>query len=89
MNPWSKREIFFMPIVVRLDVLLAQRKMKLTELREKIDVTYANLSILKNGHAKRIALSRLDGICKVLQCQPGDILEYVSEEEWQALTRKT
>lgn len=66
-----------MPIVVNLDVMLARRKMQLQELAEKVDITMANLSILKTGKAKAIRFSTLDAICKALQCQPGDILEFV------------
>lgn len=66
-------------IVVNLDVMLAKRKMSVTELSEKVGITMSNISILKNGKAKAIRFSTLEGICKVLDCQPGDILEYVSE----------
>jgi putative transcriptional regulator len=65
-----------MPIIVNLDVMLAKRKMSLTELSERVGVTMANLSILKQNHAKAIRFSTLDAICQVLECQPGDILEY-------------
>ena len=65
-----------MPIIVRLDVMLARRKMKLGDLAEAIDVTAPNLSILKTGKAKAIRFSTLESICKVLDCQPGDILEH-------------
>lgn len=65
-----------MPIVVNLDVMLARRKMQLTELSEKMDITLANLSILKTGKAKAIRFSTLEMICEILECQPGDILEY-------------
>ncbi len=65
-----------MPIVVNLDVMLARRKMQLQELAEKVDITMANLSILKTGKAKAIRFSTLDAICKALDCQPGDILEF-------------
>jgi putative transcriptional regulator len=68
-------------IVVNLDVVMAQRKIGLTELAEQVDITMANLSILKNNKAKAIRFSTLDAICKALNCQPGDILEYVKEEE--------
>ncbi|MBQ1503928.1 MAG: helix-turn-helix transcriptional regulator, partial [Oscillospiraceae bacterium] len=63
-------------IIVNLDVMLARRKMSGTELSERIGLTLANVSILKNGHAKAVKLSTLDKICEVLDCQPGDILEY-------------
>ncbi len=66
-----------MPIVVNLDVMLARRKMQLQELAEKVDITIANLSVLKTGKAKAIRFSTLDAICKALDCQPGDILEFV------------
>jgi putative transcriptional regulator len=66
-----------MPIVVNLDVMMAKRKMSLNELSEKVDLTLANLSILKTGKAKAIRFSTLEAICKVLNCQPGDILEFV------------
>lgn len=66
-------------IVINLDVMLAKRKMSLTELSQAVGVTMANLSILKNGKAKAIRFSTLEAICKALDCQPGDILEYKSE----------
>ncbi len=66
-----------MAIIVNLDVMMAKRKMSLNELSEKVDLTLANLSILKTGKAKAIRFSTLESICKVLNCQPGDILEYV------------
>jgi len=65
-----------MSIIVNLDVMMAKRKMSLNELSEKVDVTPANLSILKTGKAKAIRFSTLEAICEVLDCQPGDILEY-------------
>jgi putative transcriptional regulator len=65
-----------MAIVITIDVMLAKRKMSVTELTEKVGITMANLSILKNGKAKAVRLSTLDAICKALDCQPGDILEY-------------
>ena len=68
-----------MAIRVNLDVMMAKRKMSLTELSEKVGLTQANLSILKTEKAKAIRFSTLDSICKVLNCQPGDILEYVSD----------
>jgi putative transcriptional regulator len=67
-------------IVVNLDVVMAQRKMGLTELAEMVDITMANLSILKNNKAKAIRFSTLEAICKALNCQPGDILQYVEDE---------
>jgi putative transcriptional regulator len=69
-----------MAIIVNLDVMLAKRKMQLTELSEAVGITMANLSILKQNHAKAIRFSTLDLICKKLDCQPGDILEYREEE---------
>lgn len=66
-----------MPIVVNLDVMMAKRKMSLNELSEKVDITLSNLSILKTGKAKAIRFSTLEAICKVLDCQPADILEFV------------
>lgn len=68
-----------MAIVVNIDVMMARRKMSLNELSEKVDITPANLSILKNGKAKAIRFSTLEAICRVLNCQPGDILEYIPE----------
>lgn len=65
-----------MPIIVNLDVMMAKRKMSLNELSEKVDLTLSNLSILKTGKAKAIRFSTLEAICKVLDCQPGDILEF-------------
>ncbi len=70
-----------MPIIVNLDVMLAKRKMSVTELSEKVGVTMANISILKNGKAKAIRFSTLDAICQALDCQTGDILEYRDEDE--------
>jgi putative transcriptional regulator len=70
-----------MPIVVNLDVMMAKRKMSLNELSEKVDITLSNLSILKTGKAKAIRFSTLEAICKALHCQPGDILEFVEEED--------
>ena len=65
-----------MAIIVNLDVMLAKRKMSLTELSEKVGITMANLSILKKGKAKAVRFSTLEAICEVLECQPGDILEF-------------
>ena len=65
-----------MSIVINIDVMLAKRKMSVTELSEKLDITMANVSILKNGKAKAIKLDTLNKLCKVLNCQPGDLLEY-------------
>lgn len=69
-----------MAIIVNLDVMLAKRKMSVTELSEKVGITMANISVLKNGKAKAIRFSTLNEICKVLECQPGDILEYREDE---------
>lgn len=69
-----------MPIIVNLDIMLAKRKMSVTELSEKIGITMANVSILKTGKAKAVKFSTLEKICEVLECQPGDILEYKSDE---------
>lgn len=68
-----------MPVIVKLDLLLVQRKMRSKELAEKIGITTANLSILKTGKARGVRFDTLESICEVLQCQPGDILEYVPE----------
>jgi putative transcriptional regulator len=68
-----------MAIVVNLDVMMAKRKMSLNELSEKVDITLANLSILKTGKAKAIRFSTLEAICKVLNCQPADLLEFVED----------
>jgi len=65
-----------MPIIVNLDVMMARRKMSLNELSQKVDITLANLSILKTGKAKAIRFSTLESICAALDCQPGDLLEY-------------
>ena len=69
-----------MAIIINLDVMMAKKKIGLTKLAEEVDITLANLSILKNNKAKAIRLSPLEAICKVLECQPGDIIEYVPEE---------
>lgn len=74
-----------MGILVNLDVMMAKRKMGLTELSEKVGITLANLSILKNNRARAIRFSTLDAICQVLHCQPGDILEFVEDEEGGAI----
>ena len=70
-----------MPIIVNLDVMLARRKMSMTELSEKVGVTMANLSVLKNGHARAIRFGTLEKLCEALQCQPGDLLGFQREEE--------
>ena len=69
-----------MAIIINLDVMMAKRKIGLTELAKDVDITLANLSILKNNKAKAVRLSTLDSICKALKCQPGDILEYVEDD---------
>jgi putative transcriptional regulator len=74
-----------MPIVVNLDIMLAKRKMSLTELSLRVGITIANVSILKSGKAKAIRFSKLEEICKVLQCQPGDLLEYMDNESYEKL----
>ncbi|MBS4723407.1 helix-turn-helix domain-containing protein [Aeromonas veronii] len=68
-----------MPIIIQLDALLAERKMTARELAQRIDITEANLSILKNGHAKAVRFSTLEAICRELNCQPGDLLGYEQE----------
>lgn len=70
-----------MPIIVNLDVMMARRKMSLNELASRVDLTLANLSVLKNNHAKAVRFSTLEAICKALDCQPGDILEYVEQAD--------
>lgn len=70
-----------MAIVINLDVVMAQRKKGLTELANEVDITLANLSILKNNKAKAIRFSTLEAICKALNCQPGDILQYVEDDD--------
>ena len=74
-----------MPIVVNLDVMLARRKMSLTQLSQLVGITITNMSILKSGKAKAVRFSTLEEICKVLECQPGDILEYLNEKEYKKL----
>ena len=69
-----------MAIIINIDVMMAKRKMSLGELSERMDITPANLSILKNGKARAIRFSTLEAICRELQCQPGDIIEYREEE---------
>ena len=69
-----------MSIIINLDVMLAKRKMSVTELSERVGITMANISILKNGKAKAIKLDTMDKICRALDCQPGDILEWVPDE---------
>lgn len=74
-----------MPIVVNLDVMLARRKMSVTELSQRVGITIANMSILKSGKAKAIRFSTLEEICKTLECQPGDILAYLDDKEYKKL----
>lgn len=69
-----------MPIIINIDVMLAKRKMSVTELADEVGITLANISILKNGKAKALRISTLEAICKALDCQPGDILEYRAGE---------
>lgn len=69
-----------MSIIINIDVMLAKRKMSVTELSEKVGITMSNLSILKNGKAKAIRLTTLDAICRALDCQPGDLLEYADDQ---------
>ncbi|SHJ46512.1 helix-turn-helix domain-containing protein [Parasporobacterium paucivorans] len=69
-----------MAIIINVDVMLAKRKMSVTELSEKVGITLANLSILKNGKAKAVRFSTLEAICRALDCQPGDIMEYRKDE---------
>lgn len=76
-----------MPIVVRLDVMMAKRKVRSNELAEAIGITQSNLSLLKSGHVRGVRFSTLEAICKALDCQPGELLEYVSDE--QPVTLKT
>lgn len=77
-----------MPIIVRLDVMLAERKMKSKDLAEQVGITQANLSLLKSGHVKGVRFSTLEAICEALQCQPGDLLRYVmaGDETGEATT---
>lgn len=77
----KKGKILIMPIMINLDVMMARRKMGLTELSEKVGITLANLSILKNNRARAVRFSTLDAICEALNCQPGDIIEYVPPEK--------
>jgi len=70
-----------MPIITKLDIMLAKRRVSLTELAERVDITIANLSILKSGKARAIRFSTLEAICRELKCRPGDILDYTSDKE--------
>lgn len=78
MKKWVRME-GIMAIVINIDVMLAKRKMSVTELSERVGITMANISILKNGKAKAIKVETLNKICQALECQPGDILEYVED----------
>ena len=78
-----------MAIIINIDVMLAKRKMSVTELADRVGITIANISVLKNGKAKAIRLSTLEAICKALQCQPGDILEYTALESVAGPQTKT
>ena len=84
MTPTGDERKSDMPIVVNLDVMMARRKMSLNELSQRVDITLANLSILKNNKARAVRFTTLEAICKALDCQPGDILEYVPDEEAHA-----
>ena len=77
-----------MPIVVNLDVMLAKRKMSLTQLSEKAGITISNMSILKSGKAKAIRFSTLEEICTILECHPGDILEHMDDESFYKLMKR-
>lgn len=70
-----------MPIEINLDLMLVKRKMSLTELAQRVGITIANLSVLKQGHARAIRFSTLEGICEALDCQPGDILSYAKKQK--------
>lgn len=72
-----------MSIIINIDVMLAKRKMSVTELSERVGITMANISVLKNGKAKAVKLDTLNKICKALNCQPGDVLEYVEDDNAQ------
>ncbi|HYG19599.1 MAG TPA: helix-turn-helix transcriptional regulator [Ohtaekwangia sp.] len=77
-----------MPIIVNLDVMMAKRKISLNELSERVDLTLSNLSILKTGKAKAIRFTTLEAICQALDCQPGDLLEYVNDKKRTRTTYK-
>lgn len=74
-----------MAIIINIDVMLAKRKMSVTELSERVGITIANISVLKNGKAKAIRISTLDKICEVLECQPGDILEFREDSSTKSI----
>jgi putative transcriptional regulator len=77
-----------MPIVVRLDVMMAKRKVRSNELAEAIGITQSNLSLLKSGHVRGVRFSTLEAICKALDCQPGELLEYVPDEQQVKLKKE-
>jgi putative transcriptional regulator len=79
-NDFNKLDEILMPIIVNLDVMLARRKMTLSQLSERVDISIVNLSVLKTGKAKAIRFSTLEAICRELDCQPADILEYTPQE---------
>lgn len=79
-NDLNKLDEILMPIIVNLDVMLARRKMTLSQLSERVDISIVNLSVLKTGKAKAIRFSTLEAICRELDCQPADILEYTPQE---------
>mgnify|MGYP003424684979 FL=1 len=79
-DDFNKLDEIFMPIIVNLDVMLARRKMTLSQLSERVDISIVNLSVLKTGKAKAIRFSTLEAICRELDCQPADILEYTPQE---------
>lgn len=76
-------------IQINLDMMMVKRKMSLNELSERVGITLANLSILKNNHAKALRFSTLDAICQALDCQPADILEYIPDEEFQSQAERS
>ncbi len=77
MSPFSSFFVhLFRPLIINIDAMLAKRKMSVTELAEKVGITMANISVLKNGKAKAIRFSTLEAVCKALECQPGDVLEF-------------
>ena len=76
-------------IQINLDMMMVKRKMSLNELSERVGITLANLSILKNNHAKALRFSTLDAICQALDCQPADIIEYIPDEEFQSQTERS
>ena len=77
-----------MPIIIRLDVMLAKRKVRSNELAEAIGITQSNLSLLKSGHVRGVRFSTLEAICKALDCQPGELLEYVPDEQQVKLKKE-